>query len=358
MISAQHVSKSFGSFQAVRDVSFEIPRGQIVGLLGPNGAGKTTTIRMITGYLPPSRGSIRVCGHDTITDSLRARACIGYLPEATPLYPEMRVIDYLDFRSRLFAMPMRQRRPAVERAITRCWLADVHRKRIGHLSKGYKQRVGLAAALLHNPAVLVLDEPTSGLDPSQIQETRRLVRELAKDHTVLVSSHILPEVERTCDRVIVIARGRIRADGVPAELLGELERTRPSVHALEVLADARSSPSAGDGWSGEISRIMAELRSLPGVAGVQLDTMTPASAAGTGGAGGQTAPLSHWFRLLVTPLAGHTDLREPIARTLGRGHVLHRDLTRLSPTLEQVFTSIIEADSMTPPEIFTPEQAA
>lgn len=340
MINAQSISKAYGSFQAVRNVSFSIPKGQIVGLLGPNGAGKTTTIRMITGYLPPSGGSITVAGHDTIKETLQARSQIGYLPEATPLYPEMRVIDYLSYRSKLYKMPHRARRGAVERALTQCWLADVHTKRIAHLSKGYKQRVGLAAALLHNPTVLILDEPASGLDPTQILETRKLIRDLAKDRTVLVSSHILPEVERTCDRVLIIARGKLRADGTPQALLSSLERTTPPVHSVEVLGDARSTSSiASDSWSGEVSRIVANLKAIPGVAGIKLDTMISARPGDVA-----SANLSHWFKLVITPLPGFPDLREPIARTLARGHVLCRDLTREMPTLEHLFTSIIEAD--------------
>lgn len=370
MISLKGVHKSFGRFHAVRDASFEIARGEVVGLLGPNGAGKTTTIRMITGYLPPTAGRVEVCGHDSIKESLKAREMLGYLPEATPLYPEMRVSDYLLFRSRLYSMKHRERRPAVERALTRCWLGDVASRRISQLSKGYRQRVGLAAALLHNPRVLILDEPANGLDPTQIQETRKLIRELSKERTVLVSSHILPEVERTCDRVIIMSRGRVRADGTPERLLHAHENRHPPVHCVEVLADTRTSTLASDqGWSGEISRIMNNLKAIPGVASVRLDTMTQAAPAplgppaastsdrGAGVGGGSTmrgtprgaqddpsVAFSHWFTLRVTPIAGFADLREPMARTLARGHVLCRDLRRETPTLEQLFTSMIEEE--------------
>ena len=349
MIRVEGVSKYYGSFPAVRDVSFHVPKGQVVGLLGPNGAGKTTTIRMVTGFIPPTKGHISVNGFDTLRQTLDARRSLGYLPESTPLYPEMRVVDYLTFRARLFGVPARARRGAIAHALGKCWLNDVARKRIGQLSKGYKQRVGLAAALLHNPPVLVLDEPSSGLDPTQIYETRKLIRDLAKDRCVLVSSHILPEVERTCDRVLIIARGRLRADGTPGMLLADLERRVPPVHSVEVLADARSVSISGageaGGWGGEIARVMSNLRAIPGVASVRLDTMKEASGAGLPRAATADAHgASHWFRLTITPLPGFADLREPIARALARGLILCRDLRREMPTLEQLFTSIIEAD--------------
>ncbi len=373
MIEATDVNKFYGRFQAVRSLSFRISEGEVVGLLGPNGAGKTTTIRMVTGFLPASSGRIEVCGKDTIRHSLAARRNIGYLPESNPLYPEMRVMDYLTFRARLHGVRASKRQQAIGRSIERCWLADVAKKRIGHLSKGYRQRVGLAAALIHDPRVIVLDEPSSGLDPTQILETRNLIRELAKDRTVLVSSHVLPEVERTCDRVIIIVRGEVRADGHPARLLARLERDHPPVHVVELLVDntapdARAGErTAAGGWSGDVARIIAQLRSVPGVRLVVLDTMSPVrpspdpappapaslasmvstSRRGAGsiyGAGGG----SHWVRLTITPELGYTDLREPIARRLNMGTVLYRDLERRLPTLEHVFSSIIEADRLGP----------
>ncbi|USN99993.1 MAG: ABC transporter ATP-binding protein [Phycisphaeraceae bacterium] len=201
-------------------MSFELQPGLITGLLGPNGAGKTTTIRMIAGFLTPDEGRITVAGHDVQADSLSVRRQLGYLPESAPLYPEMTPRDYLDYRARLFNLGRTDRRQAVDRAIDRCRLADMAHKRIGVLSKGYRQRVGLASALLHDPPVLILDEPTNGLDPSQIRSTRDLIRELAQDRTVLLCTHIIPEVERTCARVLVIAAGRLVADDTPERLAG------------------------------------------------------------------------------------------------------------------------------------------
>lgn len=334
MISVQHVSKWYGSppspsrgagdkrgfhtgVLAVSDVSFEIESGQIVGLLGPNGAGKTTTLRMTTGYLPPSRGSIRVAGFDTISESAQARRSMGYLPEAAPLYPEMRVIDYLRFRARLYGVTARDRKPAISRVLDRCWLTPVARRRVGQLSKGFKQRVGLAGAMLHDPQVLVLDEPTSGLDPTQIRETRSLIRELSHKRTVIVSSHILPEVEKTCDRVLIIARGRLRADGAPESLLAPM-RDR-SAYVADVPEHAATAARAA-------------VASLPGIDGVEL-----------------SAPDHAWVCIRVFPKIGADDLREPIALSLARAGVVARELRREAPTLEQLFFSIIEADDSATP---------
>ncbi len=222
MIEVDHVHKSFGKVYAVRGVSFSVPKGSVVGVLGPNGAGKSTTIRMITGTVPPTRGSVRVDGLDSIDQSLKVRRRLGYLPESNPLYPEMRVTDFLAFRARLFGLSGKARKAGMDRAISRCWLDDVRSRRVGQLSKGYRQRVGLAAAMLHDPPVLILDEPTSGLDPAQIAETRQLIRELAGDHTMLIVSHILPEVEKSCDRLLIFARGQIQADGSADDLLRDL----------------------------------------------------------------------------------------------------------------------------------------
>ena len=199
-------------------ISFEVPKGTIVGFLGPNGAGKTTTIRMLTCYMPPTSGTAMVAGHDVFHDSLKVRENIGYLAESTPLYTEMRVGEYLDFKAKLRGMTRENRQRRVAEVAARTWLSDRLRSVIGTLSKGYRQRVGIADALLHNPPVLVLDEPTVGLDPSQIREARRLISELAGDHTVLLSTHILQEVEMVCQKVIIVGRGRIVAQGTPEEL--------------------------------------------------------------------------------------------------------------------------------------------
>ena len=218
MISVTGLTKVYGNTLAVDHISFEVPKGQIVGFLGPNGAGKSTTLRMLTCYLPPTEGTATVNGFDIFRNSVNVRESLGYLPENVPLYTEMRVEEYLDFRGRLRKMPRADRMKRIEYVLERCWLTNVRRRVIGHLSKGYRQRVGLADSLLHNPPVLILDEPTVGLDPTQIRETRKLVKDLGGDHTVMLSTHILPEVEAVCDRAIVIAGGRIVAQGSPDEL--------------------------------------------------------------------------------------------------------------------------------------------
>jgi ABC-2 type transport system ATP-binding protein len=218
VISVSQLTKAYGAVMAVDHVSFEVSRGRIVGFLGPNGAGKSTTLRMLTCYLPPTSGTATVNGFDIFHQSEQVRGSLGYLPENCPLYTEMKVREYLDFRGRLRKMDRAERRRRMDYVIERCWLGAVHNRIIGHLSKGYRQRVGLADALLHNPAVLILDEPTVGLDPTQIIETRKLIRDLGGDHTVVLSTHILPEVEAVCDEAVIISGGRIVASGSPDEL--------------------------------------------------------------------------------------------------------------------------------------------
>ena len=218
MISVSQLTKNYGQVLAVDHISFEVAKGQIVGFLGPNGAGKSTSMRMITGFIPPTEGKITVGGHDIFHESVKVRQTLGYLPENVPLYTEMRVGEYLDFRARLRKMDRAARRKRIDYVLDRCWLTNVRKRTIGHLSKGYRQRVGLADALLHDPAVLILDEPTVGLDPTQIRESRKLIKDLGGDHTIMLSTHILPEVEAVCDRAIVIAGGRIVAQGTPDEL--------------------------------------------------------------------------------------------------------------------------------------------
>jgi len=221
MIDVRNLTKWYGNVLAVDDISFHVSKGQIVGFLGPNGAGKSTTLKIITCYLPATSGKVTVAGHDVLSESLQVRSLIGYMPESVPLYPEMRVRELLMFRAALRDIPRRQRRSAVDRVAERCWLSqpeDMMRRKVGELSRGYKQRVGLAEVLLHDPPVLVLDEPTIGLDPAQIRQMRNLIRELGQDHTVILSSHILAEVEQTCSHLIIIAGGKIAATGTPNEL--------------------------------------------------------------------------------------------------------------------------------------------
>ncbi|HEX4588330.1 MAG TPA: ATP-binding cassette domain-containing protein [Gemmataceae bacterium] len=213
------MTKYYGDYPAVRDVSFTIPKGQIVGFLGPNGAGKSTTMRILAGYLAATSGSASIDGIDVFWNPVAARRRIGYMPENCPLYPEMRVREYLHFRAGIKGLHGAKRKQRIDYVLGRCWLTDVDRQLIGTLSKGYRQRVGLADTLLADPAVLILDEPTSGLDPAQIRETRTLIHELGKEHTLILSTHILPEVEMTCNRVIIIHQGRV----AESRMLDDLE---------------------------------------------------------------------------------------------------------------------------------------
>ena len=219
-IEVEGLSKRYGDFEAVRDLSFQIGAGEVVGFLGPNGAGKTTTMRILTGFIPPTDGSVRIAGFDIFAQGLEARRSIGYLPEMPPLYPEMTPLGYIDFVAKLKDVPRPKRKAAVERALSLCGLRDVYRREIRQLSKGYRQRVGLAQAIVHEPKVLVLDEPTVGLDPIQIREIRAMIRDLAATggQTILLSTHILAEVEAICQRVILIQRGRKVLDQSLSEL--------------------------------------------------------------------------------------------------------------------------------------------
>jgi ABC-2 type transport system ATP-binding protein len=211
MITVSDLTKRYARHTAVDHISFEVHKGQIVGFLGPNGAGKTTTMRMLTCFLPPTSGNATVAGFDVLEQSMEVKKRIGYLPEAPPLYPEMRTGEYLNFVGKLKGLGGPELRNRVEFVLDRCAIADVKDKLLGKLSKGYRQRVGLAQAIVHNPDVLILDEPTSGLDPKQINETRELIRSLAGDHTIILSTHILPEVEQTCEQVIIINKGKLVA---------------------------------------------------------------------------------------------------------------------------------------------------
>jgi len=211
MIKVQAVTKKYARTIAVDQISFEVAKGQIVGFLGPNGAGKTTTMRMLTCFLPPSAGTATVAGFDVLEQPLEVKKRIGYLPETPPIYPEMETAEYLKFVGKLKGLSGADLQKRVDYASDRCAVADVKKKLLGKLSKGYRQRVGLAQAIIHNPDVLILDEPTAGLDPKQINETRDLIKDLAGDHTILLSTHILPEVEQTCEQVIIINKGRLVA---------------------------------------------------------------------------------------------------------------------------------------------------
>jgi ABC-2 type transport system ATP-binding protein len=249
VIEVQHLTKRYGPVTAVDDVTFRVERGEILGFLGPNGAGKTTTMRVLTGYMPPTEGKALVAGFDVLEQPVEAKRRTGYLPETPPLYPDMTVRDYLDFVARIKGVPRNDRKSRVGAVMERTRVADMAKRRCGNLSKGYRQRVGLAQALLHNPDVLILDEPTAGLDPKQIIETRRLIKELAGDHTIILSTHILPEVSQTCQRVVIINRGRVVAVDTPENLTARLRGSE----TMYVQVDAMGADVEG------------ALRTVPGV---------------------------------------------------------------------------------------------
>ena len=254
-IEARNLSKRYGDVEAVSDLSFTINKGEIVGFLGPNGAGKTTTMRMLTGFLPATDGTAYIAGHEIFAEPLAARRAVGYLPENPPLYPEMTVLGYLRFVAKIKDVPRSESKDAVDRALLRCGLGEVRKRVIGDLSKGFRQRVGLAQAIVHNPPVLILDEPTVGLDPIQIREIRGLISDLASPergearHTVILSTHILNEVEAICERIILINEGRKVVDQPLAEIIGagqSLEEVFARATSRdEVAGDAAAEPVSG-----------------------------------------------------------------------------------------------------------------
>lgn len=309
MISVSQLTKEYGQTLAVDHISFDVPKGQVVGFLGPNGAGKSTTLRMLTCYLPPTSGGATVNGFDIFHQSEQVRQHLGYLPESVPLYTEMRVEEYLDFRGRLRKMPRADRRKRLDYVLGRCWLTNVRRRVIGHLSKGYRQRVGLADALLHNPAVLIMDEPTVGLDPTQIRETRKLIKDLGGDHTVILSTHILPEVEAVCDRAIVIAGGKIVAQGTPDEL-----RSSRRLQA-RVLVECR----------GPAKEVEAALGRVSGVGKVEIVSNGEAD--------------KEYATLALRPADGR-DVREEVARTVIQHGWPLREIRLEHATLEEFFIQV------------------
>lgn len=308
IIDVRNVSRQYYSRTAVNDISFSVKPGEVVGFLGPNGAGKSTTMRMLTGYLPPTVGSIQVGGHDVLTDSIAARREIGYMPENVPLYTEMRIKEYLRFRARLKGLSGRDLRVRVGDVMEQCGLTDVRRKIIGTLSRGYRQRVGLADALVNKPKLLILDEPTNGLDPNQIRQVRDLIKSLSEEHTVLLSTHILSEVEAVCDRVIIINDGVIKADDAPANLVSQLRRAG-TVH-LEIKADAEKAESL--------------LREVPAVKQVTLQDTE-----------------NGWHRFIIRAESG-TDSRQNIARLCGAQDWPLRELGRRNANLEDVFVELTQ----------------
>ncbi len=291
MIHVSRLTKYYGDYPAVQDVSFDVPAGKVVGFLGPNGAGKSTTMRILAGYLTATSGQATIDGLDVLWDSIEVRRRIGYMPESNPLYQEMRITEYLRFRGGIKGLYGAKRRQRIDYVLKRCWLDDVRRQVIGTLSKGYRQRVGLADALLASPPVLILDEPTAGLDPTQIRSTRSLIRELGQEHTILLSTHILSEVEMTCDSAIIIHRGRVAASGSLDELkdragaraclIAEFEGTvdEGALLGLPGLADATSHRTDGGVTmrlqSGNLSELTPQLCSLASAKGWKVREIRP-----------------------------------------------------------------------------------
>ena len=321
MIEVQHITKRYGNVTAVDDVSFRVERGEILGFLGPNGAGKTTTMRILTGYMPPSEGRAMVAGYDLFNDAIAAKRRTGYLPETPPLYPDMTALEYLDFVARIKGVPSRERKTRVAAVMERTRITDVANRHCGKLSKGYRQRVGLAQALIHNPDVLILDEPTAGLDPKQIIETRELIRSLAGNHTVVLSTHILPEVAQTCDRVVIINKGRVVAIDTPDNLTARLK----GAATLYVQVDAQGADAG------------AALAAVPGVTRVSSAEHPRGPAAAEADALPPPAGVPQAFEVESEP---EVDVRRDLARAVvTRGWGL-LELRPVRMSLEDVFLQV------------------
>ena len=311
MIKVENLTKRYAGQPAIRDLNFEVGKGEIMGFLGPNGAGKTTTMRILAGFMPATSGRALIAGFDIFEQSLQARTRLGYMPEHVPLYNDMRVTEYLDYRAALKGVPHRRIAERVGDVKELCGLRDVEKKIIGALSKGYRQRVGLADALLHEPDLLILDEPTIGLDPNQIRQVRELIKNLGRQHTILLSTHILPEVEMTCSRVIIIHKGRIEACDTPENLLSQLRQVGG------VMLEAKVGKDNG----------ADELRKISAVRAVTTDVD------------------GEWnvFSLRVESGA---DVREEVFRLAAARRWTVRELTQRRATLEDVFVEITHADEM------------
>lgn len=313
MIEVEQLKKNYGAVAAVRGISFHVGRGEVVGFVGPNGAGKSTTLRIITGFIGATSGSVRILGHDIQKDPMRARQSLGYMPETAPLYPEMRVREYLHFRAHLKRVSSKSRERAIERALERAGVSHAEDALIGQLSKGYRQRVALADALVADPPLLILDEPTAGLDPNQVRQVRVLLKELSQDHTILLSTHILSEVEATCDRALVIHRGKLVLQGP----LGELFDQQLSV--VLVLNDPEQRAAA----------LLTPFEKVHGTEIVATD-----------------GPLTT-VRLVLGP-AAEGELMEAVVRTLVEGNVGVRSVSREQRRFEDVFSQITQGT--TPPK--------
>ncbi len=319
MIDVQNLSKRYGGFTAVDDISFRVEPGRIVGFLGPNGAGKTTTMRVLTCFLPPSRGTVKIAGFDVLDAPMEVKRRVGYLPETPPLYPDMPVEGYLRFVGAIKGVAKAEVEDRVERAMKRCAVLDVRGKLIAKLSKGYRQRVGLAQALLHDPELLILDEPTSGLDPKQILETRDLIRELAGDHTIILSTHILPEVEQTCEEVIIINKGRLVATDTVENLRNRLRGGEAAM--VEIGFD--SAPPAAE-------TVIAALAAVPGASNITLRELR-----------GQRMTLE-------ADSLPNANLRPALAAAIiANGWQLY-EMKALSYSLEEVFLQVTRGDATGP----------
>jgi len=314
MIQVDNLTKRYGPVTAIEDVSFNVDKGRIVGFLGPNGAGKSTTMRILSCFMPATGGTAKVAGYDVFTQSLEVRRRIGYLPENSPLYPDLSVASYLDFVAEIKGVERSVRRARVADVIERCFVGDMQNRLIGKLSKGYRQRVGLAQALLGDPEVLILDEPTIGLDPRQIAEIRALIRSLAGQHTVILSTHILPEVSMVCDSVVIIHHGRIVAQGTESELV---QQAFPTARI-----ELRVAGAGGDAGGA--------LRALPGVVGV-----TPLAV--RDGAMG-----------FLVESSRDRDVRADLVRLVtGKGWAL-QELHQVGMSLEEVFIRVVAGEQESP----------
>jgi len=310
MIKVENLTKRYGGFAAINELNFEVEKGEIVGFLGPNGAGKSTTMKILTSFLPATSGRASIGGFDVFEQSIEARKRLGYLPENTPLYTDMRVGEYLRFRAHLKGVAGRKVRQAVGDALELCSLKDVERKIIGALSKGYRQRVGLADALVHDPDLLILDEPTIGLDPNQVRHVRELIKHLGGKRTVLISTHILPEVEIMCSRVIVIHKGKIRASDTAENLL----KNHRATGSMRIEANVGSDDA------------VALLSRLPGVKDM-------------------TTERDGDYTVLQLRLEANTDPSEAVYQLARDRNWSLRELTRRRPTLEDVFVELTHSDS-------------
>ena len=322
MIEVQHVTKRYGPVAAVDDVSFRVEAGQILGFLGPNGAGKTTTMRVLTGYLPPTEGTATIAGFDVLEEPIEVKRRTGYLPESPPLYPDMTVREYLTFIARINRLPAAERPSRIDRVMERTSVGDVADRHCSKLSKGYRQRVGLAQAILHNPDVLILDEPTAGLDPKQIIETRELIKELAGDHTIILSTHILPEVAQTCERVVIINKGRVVAEDSPDNLTGRLHGAVTIQLQIDTLgADPTSA-----------------LQAVPGVASVSVDEP---------GSDGRTVEVQS---------AQDVDVRRDIANAVVSNGWGLLEMRRARLSLEEIFLQLTTAEDEAGEDAGTPDE--